>query len=297
MKLTVKPGSFLIVDTSHARGGVRIIRTRGAVTCPRCGYHFAVASTTKGLGHTNQACPSCGSQAEEADTSSRKKVDHKVFVKDGNNITQSSVRCVLRQHCTPTSMGWICPRENLAAVREAYARIAREAVEFNERAARAGSAIRVEVGFVPVELAVDNADAAAALAGSIRETCADLHAALAAGNRPVLAGLARKAKNLPDLAVDTIQRSVIEFALENFKEARGALNAAAKESGLRDESRHDDRCKCGGADCGQGSDGSPRGDLAKRLAQVGPTLDLEALEACIDHFDPGASIFDDGEEA
>lgn len=270
--LKIKPGSFLIVDVSSARGGVTYNRDAREVKCPACGHAFRTASKLRGHVPAIE-CPACGSLAERTRITTIREVDHKAFVKDGNNLVQSDVRCILRNHCANTSLGWVCERSELPALTAAYETIAAKASEFNASASRAGSSIHVRVGFVPVEIGVDNAAAAAFLAATIREVCAEMIAALTAGNRPALAQLARKAKNLDRLAADRIQRASITFAIENFREARGTLNAAARESGLSDESRHDD--------------GTPKGKLAVHLATVGAGLDVEALEACCDLFSPG----------
>lgn len=233
----IQPGSYLIIDTSTARGGITYQRDKDAERAWRA-------------------------MGVQQDLHTRKRIDHKVLVKDGQNIVQSDVRCILRNYCAQTSLGWLAPKAALPAMQAAFDGLASKVRAFNESAAIAGSAIRVSVGFVPVELTVDNVAAARHIAHTIATVCAELRDALRAGDRGKLALLFRRAKNLDRLSTGVQKFSVIA-AIECAKEARTALNAAVKENDQAD------------------------------LTKVGAKLDLEAIEACIDMF----ADFDDAADS
>jgi len=251
----LKPGSYLIHDCSHVSGGISYARERGTPECPSCGAQLAAGSADDG-----QLCPQCGGAALQTTITTEKQVDHKIFVKDSNNLKQSALKCVLRNHCALTQFGWVCDAGQLPALIEAYRDLDRQARSLNESAALAGSAVRVSIGFVPFEISADNVAAAEYIARTVREVCADLLDALRAGQRTDLANLFRRAKNLDRLATGAGQLAIVD-ALECARDARVRLNRTAREHKTLE------------------------GDaLARKLADAGAALDLDAIEICIDAF-------------
>jgi len=251
----LKPGCFLIHDCSHVAGGISYSRERSNPQCPAC-----LAELPAGAAEDGQACPHCGSAALQTTITTEKQVDHKIFVRDGNNLKQSALKCVLRNHCASTQFGWVADPAALPALTEAYERLDRQARAFNQSAALAGSAVRVSIGFVPFEISADNSAAAEYIARTVREVCRDLFDALRAGQRGDLANLFRRAKNLDQLSTGAGQLAIVD-ALECARDARTKLNQTAREH----------------------KTAAPEAQ-ARELAAMGAALDLDAIEVCIDSF-------------
>lgn len=236
-RLTIKPNGYVILDVSTALGGVTYDRTHG------------------------DEHP-IGSDGSEREIHTVKTIDHKAMVKIGDSLVQAA-RYALRCHATNTTLGWFCDRDSLAALRDAFDKLAEQATEFNMNAAVAGSARRVRIRMIPVKIEIDNAEAAAEIAKTVRDVCTDLIDALRAGAVDRLAPVFLRAKNLEKLGTG-MQRDSIVFAIENAKAARTALRQVGKDNG--------------------------------DVARAGSDLDLEALEACVGMFAEIPTLYADALE-
>lgn len=239
-KHQINPGTILILDKSSATGGVH--------------YHHKSESARK---------PVNSGAGYKQDYARTKVVDHVALVAESDSYVQSA-RYILRCNATNTELGWVASPAAWARIQNGWTdergkehtgikHLIAQARSFNQRAARSGSQRRVSVSLVDIELGIDNKAAAQHIAATVRGVCEDFVRELRAGNVDKLAPIFLRSKNLEELGVGD-HRAVIEYAIENAREARTELRKAKKA----------------------GDD----------MATAGAALDLESLEGC-------AAIFGD----
>lgn len=221
---------YIIIDTSRTRGGVTYVRD----------YE---KQRKQGRGH-------------KVTIRTVKQIDNAKLVAETDALVQSA-RYVLRKHCAKTSLGWFARAGVLADIEAEFAELRYQAQEANERAQVAGSARRVQIGYVPLVLDFGLPGAAEEIRRTIAELCQDFVDTLRAGDVTGLGKLFIRAKNLEQLAIGP-GRAVIIRAIENAKEARSELRTA----------------------------------LRTKLppARTGSRLHLDGLLDCLELFDPAESV-------
>lgn len=209
MEYTLATGTFLVIDTSSAAGGVSYDREYAAET--------AVAEGTEQVFRTTR------------------KVDHAELVKLADQLVQQA-RYAIRKHAISTPLGWICDTDGLRQIIDEILVLEAKARGFNIKAMAEGCERRVRVGVVPVELHPHNVAAAREISRTVFNTLGELADMLADGTSyGSPKGVQRletfvhvRCRNLDRLAVGN-QRFSIQDALgvarDVIRAARGAVKA------------------------------------------------------------------------
>lgn len=200
-KIEINNNHLLIIDTTSARGGVT--------------YHRSTTNE-RAIG-----------TAVETDLLSTRRVDNVDLVKESDQIV-SAARVALRRRCAITPLGLICEKKTLDALDSEIEEIKIQGEEFNARSRQLGSARRIRVGFVPIEIEIDNVVAAREITRAIRETLEELRNIITSGCERVRFNnfLQTRCKNLH--AIGGIQQFAILDAIEAAKAARSEVTKAKK---------------------------------------------------------------------
>jgi len=194
-----------------------------------------------------------------SDHKTRKTVDNVTFVAEADALVKK-VHYVLRKHCTRTELGWFADDACWAKVKAEVAILQDEAVDINRRAKAARSERQVTVNVVPLRLDLVQPEVVREIATTIRGIMVELLTTLRSGDITPIHKLKIRSRNLEQLAVG-IQADVIRFALDRAWQAASEIK--------------------------QAMDAAPASATQRRfkLAQeVGRSLDLEMIEAAIEHF-------------
>lgn len=199
--LSVKPG-FLIQNASGASGGVSY--SRKVLTEERDGARY------------------------DGEFQTHKVVDNEPLVEESKTYPNQAWR-ILTSNCSPVGVGWYADAETLRKVRALLAPVAAAADDFNRRSRAAGSNRRARVGIVPLPIAMDDVEAARAIADSVCESLTLLREAVAARDlKASLHVLKQRCQNLHKLATG-IQADSIRFAVDEAIAAREEVKLASRE--------------------------------------------------------------------
>jgi hypothetical protein len=197
------PGYFLVIDSSHAGGGVSYDRD-------------VISEREVGDGI-------------EKEYKTTKRVDNAKLVAESDSIV-SKVRYACRKNCSKTAIGWIANADQLRALQTVLRELEREVVAFNKKAELSGSCRRVALTVVPFEITVDNEAAARAIADSIRNTLGTIVRKIEAGEeaKKIRQYVTNHARNIEKLAIG-MQRFALIDAMESIDKSLTDLAKAQKE--------------------------------------------------------------------
>lgn len=202
-KFSIRPGMYLVASTGRATGGVSIVR-------------HEVKERNVGAGR-------------EKTYHGTRFVDHANLCAEADKLA-SKGRALVRKHAVSTDIGWIAHLDGVKALLTEFETLRLDVRSFNHRARLGGSARRVTVGAVPVEINVDNEAAAVEIARSIQETLSELLEKISEGDvQKARTFITTRAKNLPALAMG-MQKFALQDALACAKACLTELGVAKKEN-------------------------------------------------------------------
>lgn len=203
-KIQVRPG-YVILSTCSATGGVRYARTHGDEQ-------------------------PIGEDGIEQEIRSVKTIDHKEAVDRCNKIASAANHAV-RKRTANSAFGYFATEQALKVLGEDLSQLSVEAEIANDFARSVGSARRVHVGIVPVEIDVANEDVAREVHRTVRVALTEIRDHLVAGEAHELKLALDRAVRI-DTLVTGLASEAIRMALTSAKEARSEL---AKANKLREE--------------------------------------------------------------
>jgi hypothetical protein len=203
-KIKVRPG-YVILSTCSATGGVHYARTHGDEQ-------------------------PIGEDGVEQEIRSVKTIDHKEAVDRCNKIASAANHAV-RKRTANSAFGYFATADALTVLSEDLRQLSDEAAIANAFARSVGSARRVHVGIVPVEIDVANEDVAREVHRTVRVALTEIRDHLIAGEAHELKLAIDRAVRIDTLVTGLASES-IRMALDSAKEARSEL---AKANKLRDD--------------------------------------------------------------